>query len=345
MRFFSRSAWLISVGLLPMLPTGGAAQARGAQSSSGNKPLGCVDNTPHSVKFVTVSRGVKLEVLDWGGSGDAMVLLTGLGDNAHVFDQFAFQFTDHFHVIGITRRGFLPSSQPEAGYDLATRASDDIAVLDALDIDKAVFVGHSIAGSELSKIGEVYKQRVEKLIYLDAADLAERFEPSRLEPPGDNSLFTSATTKSIWAFQAATGRYDALREPTPAVCIGVRFDADGAITGSTTPEWVSTKLLAGIADSVTPPVDWAKINAPRLGIFAQFTLEARQPWYWYLPSTEQAEFDEAWPSIVTWHQKTIGKFGHGNPYRPLILLGVPHYVFIDNETQVVREIWKFLGIR
>ena len=129
------------------------------------KPAACVDNTPHKVRMVKVAPDVDLEVLDWGGSGTAMVLLTGLGDNAHVYDQFAYQFTDHFHVIGITRRGFLPSSQPRDGYDVPTRAADVIAVLDALDIDKAVFVGHSLAGSELSELGLTYEARVDKLIY------------------------------------------------------------------------------------------------------------------------------------------------------------------------------------
>ena len=102
--------------------------------------------------FVEVEPGVWLEVLDWRGAHKrhTMVLLTGLGDNAHVYDQFAFQFTDNFHVIGITRRGFLPSSQPEHGYDVDTRARDDIAVLDALGISKAPFAGHSLSGSELS---------------------------------------------------------------------------------------------------------------------------------------------------------------------------------------------------
>jgi pimeloyl-ACP methyl ester carboxylesterase len=247
------------------------------------------------VTFVEVEPGVRLEVLDWGGAHtpQTMVLLTGLGDNAHVYDPFAFQFTDDFHVIGITRRGFLPSSQPEQGYDVDTRARDDIAVLDALGISKATFVGHSLAGSELSKIGEVYNNRVDTLVYLDAADLAERFFPSRPEPPGPESLFTSATFKSLWTYQAASARFVALREPDPAVCIGVQFDANGALTGPTTPDWVSTMLLEGVAGSVNPPVNWANINAPRLGIFALFTIEARQAWYWYLTSAEQAVFDEA----------------------------------------------------
>jgi len=32
------------------------------------------DPSPHQVRFVTVAEGVRLEVLDWGGSGRAVVL-------------------------------------------------------------------------------------------------------------------------------------------------------------------------------------------------------------------------------------------------------------------------------
>src|SRR5262249_13240242 len=155
-----------------------------------------------------------------------------------------------------------------------------------------------------SKLGEVYKHRVEKLVYLDAADLAERFLPSRPEPPGFLSLFTNATLKSLWTYQAANAWFVAQREPYPAVCLGVQFDANGASTDSTTPDWVTAKLHEGVAGSVNPPTPWANIAAPRLGIFALFTIEARTPWYWYLTSAEQAAFDEAWRPIVAWHQET-----------------------------------------
>ena len=335
-----RSLSLYLLGVVALLAFG----APTASWASDFKPAACVDNTPHDIRFVKVAPGVELEVLDWGGSGETMMLLTGLGDNAHVFDEFAFQFTDYFHVIGITRRGFLPSSQPRHGYDVRTRAADVIAVLDALRIDRAVFVGHSIAGSELSKLGQMYKSKVHKLVYLDAADLAERFLPSRREPPGPGPLFTEATRKSLWAFQAASARLTALREADAAVCLGVRFDADGAIADSTTPEWVSEKILDGVAGSANPPVNWATINAPRLGIFAPYTLEARQAWYWYLSAAEKAEFDAAWPPIVDWYRTTIGKFSAGNPVPVLLLPGAPHYVYINNETEVVRRMRRFLGI-
>ena len=224
-------------------------------------------------------------MLDWGGKGKAMVLLTGGGDNAHVYDQFAFQFTDYFHVIGITRRGYLPSSQPRNGYDVPTRAADDIAVLDALGIDKAVFVGHSAAGAELSKLGQAHKARVDKLVYLDAADLSRAL--LALAPRAAWPDYTDADLKSLWAYQAATARLQALRDPEPgglprsAVRRG-RSDLD-----STTPDWVTDKISAGVAAS--PPTNWASIKAPRLGIFALFTPEARQAWYWYLSPAKQGE--------------------------------------------------------
>src|SRR5579864_4829849 len=70
------------------------------------------DPSPHKVQFVTVDEGVRLEVLDWGGTGRPVVLLAGRGFTAHVFDGFAEKLTDSYHVYGITRRGFGASSRP-----------------------------------------------------------------------------------------------------------------------------------------------------------------------------------------------------------------------------------------
>jgi len=71
-----------------------------------------LDASPHTVQFVTVEPGVKLEVLDWGGTGRPLVFLAALGDTAHAFDNFAPKFVGKYHVYGITRRGFGDSSYP-----------------------------------------------------------------------------------------------------------------------------------------------------------------------------------------------------------------------------------------
>jgi non-heme chloroperoxidase len=329
-----QSLQLALFGTLALLAFG----APSAAWATDHKPAVCEDHTPHKVRFVKVAPGVQLEVLDFGGSGDAMVLLTGIGDNAHVYDDFAYQFTDFFRVIGITRRGFGASDQPAHGYDVRTRAHDDIAVLDALGIDKAVFVGHSIAGSELSQLGLAYPHRVDKLVYLDALDRAEQPREALPPPPP----FTDDESSSLRAFQAAGARLLGNREPNTAFCNAFLFGRSGRIVDNVTPDEIPAKISAE-ADKA-PPTNWRKIRAPRLGIFAPFTRKARQAWYWYLSPAKQAEFDAAWGSWVDWKRKTIGRFAEGNTANTFLLPGAPHYVYINNEAEVVRWMRDFLGI-
>lgn len=126
------------------------------------------DPSRHSVQFVSVDKDVRLEVLDWGGSGRPVVLLAGGGDTAHVFDDFAPKLSANYHVYGVTRRGygasgFSPSETP------ADRLGDDVlAVLDSLKLNRAVLVGHSIGGEELSSVGTRHPDRVAGLVYLEA---------------------------------------------------------------------------------------------------------------------------------------------------------------------------------
>jgi non-heme chloroperoxidase len=129
------------------------------------------DSSPHSVQFITVEPNVKLEVLDWGGTGRPLVFLAGLGNTAHAFDKFAPKLTATYHVYGITRRGFGLSSAPTPanGNYSADRLGDDVlTVIDSLKLNRPVLVGHSIAGEELSSIGSRHPEKVSGLIYLDA---------------------------------------------------------------------------------------------------------------------------------------------------------------------------------
>lgn len=120
-------------------------------------------------RFVEVERDVRLEVLDWGGRGRAIVLLAGNGDTAHVYERLAPSLTNHGRVLGITRRGFGASSKPKHGYGAESLANDVLRVLDALKLNRPVLVGHSVAGEELSSIGARKPDRIAALIYLDAA--------------------------------------------------------------------------------------------------------------------------------------------------------------------------------
>ena len=132
------------------------------------QPADWIDPSSHVTRFVTVSDNVRLEVLDWGGSGRPLVLLPGGGDTAHAFDEFAPKLTADFHVYGITRRGFGNSgfAPPASGGD--TYGDDVLAVLDALKLQRPVLVGHSIGGQELSSVATRYPTRVAALVYMEA---------------------------------------------------------------------------------------------------------------------------------------------------------------------------------
>ena len=127
-----------------------------------------LDPSPHKVQFVTVDHDVKLEVLDFGGTGRPVVLLTGAGTNAHTYDKFAPKLVPQYHVYGITRRGFGASGAPATGYSADRLGDDVLEVLDQLRISRPVLVGHSLGGEELSSIGSRHPEKVAGLVYLDA---------------------------------------------------------------------------------------------------------------------------------------------------------------------------------
>jgi non-heme chloroperoxidase len=156
MRWIARTG-IVAVGIL----LAGAALAEERQT----------DDTPHTVRFIAVEEGIKLEALDWGGSGPPLVLLAGLGDTAHVFDKFALALAPTYHVYGITRRGFGASSAAPAenGNYSANRLGDDVvAVIDALKLNRPLLAGHSIAGEELSAVASRHPEKIAALVYIDA---------------------------------------------------------------------------------------------------------------------------------------------------------------------------------
>lgn len=145
-------------------------------------PLGHIIGT----RYISVADSVRLEVLDWGGTGRPVILLAGLGNTAHVFDAFAAKLRVKYHVYGVTRRGFGESSTPSAsdGAYSADRLGDDVlAVANTLYLKRPVLIGHSIAGEELSSIGTRHPEKVAGLVYLDAGYSYALHNPKYKEPP------------------------------------------------------------------------------------------------------------------------------------------------------------------
>ena len=294
----------------------------------------CYDLSNHKVSFITTAPGVSLEVLDWGGKGNYLVLLTGLGDNAHVFDNFAYQFTDLFHVIGITRRGFGKSSKPQDGYDEATRVRDYISIIDQLKIPKASFIGHSIACGELNYLGSHYQDRINKLVYLDGLDYSKH--KLIKQPPTPD--FTEADLSSLEHFMSVLVRYFGYREPNDAICNIYSMDSAGRIVGAISPPYVTEKIVAS-----SVPADYSLITAPVLGIFEAYTLNTRLPFYKYATKKVQDEYDSAWIHIYDWRATELKRFrSEIKNCRVIEWPDFYHYVFINKEADVAREVRSFL---
>jgi pimeloyl-ACP methyl ester carboxylesterase len=107
-------------------------------------------------------------VLDWGGSGQPIVLL-GCYLTAHMYDEFAPKLTNQFHVYGITRRGIGASDKPASGYTVQRSADDVLEVLDSLKLRKSLLVGTSCAGQILTLFASQHSDRLNGLVYLDGA--------------------------------------------------------------------------------------------------------------------------------------------------------------------------------
>src|SRR5262245_54646634 len=158
--FCTRTAFLV-LALLSSAVTFAQQKAESPQKKE------LEDRSKHTVQFVTVAPNVQLEVLDWGGSGQPVVLLTGYGNSAHVFDEFAEKLSETNRVYGITRRGFGYSTHASSGYDVQRLAQDVLNVLDSLKIASPVLVGHSYGGKEMTVLGK-RSDRIAGLVYLDA---------------------------------------------------------------------------------------------------------------------------------------------------------------------------------
>jgi non-heme chloroperoxidase len=175
------------------------------------------DRTPHQIQFVTVEENVKLEVVDWGGSGRALVLLAGGNNTVHSFDRFAPKLTTAYRVYGITRRGSGTSSVPpptRANY-AADRLGDDIlAVIAALKLDRPILVGHSLAGEELSSVGSRHPEKVAGLIYLDAG-YSYAYDPSPSDASSPQSQREIATVQD--ALRAGWQKYTRIDVPILAI--------------------------------------------------------------------------------------------------------------------------------
>lgn len=86
--------------------------AQAGQTGAAQDPVANETHLPYKEEFFPVEKDVKLQVLDRGGTGRAMILLAALGFDAHEWDSFAPKLAPKYHVYPITRHGFGMNCKP-----------------------------------------------------------------------------------------------------------------------------------------------------------------------------------------------------------------------------------------
>jgi len=98
------------------------------------------------------------------GTGKPLVLISGLGYPLWQWHKMEPILAKHFQVITFDNRGVGQSDKPAGPYSAQMLAADTVALLDALDIDQAIVMGHSMGGFIAQAIALDYPDRVSGLI-------------------------------------------------------------------------------------------------------------------------------------------------------------------------------------
>jgi len=305
------------------------------------------DPSPHRVLFIPIAvrslgdavKPVRLEVLDWGGTGPAVVLLAGMGGTAHIYDDLAPQLVDKFRIIGITRRGHGASSRAAdtTTYTLNPLADDIRTILDSLGIGRASLVGHSIAGAEITRFAARWPGRVEKLVYLDSAHDFDGYDqlmaanpswppPVTMRQGSHNDSLNSWRDwgkRDLWGFWSNALEVDRVRTQ----------DADS----------FATRVLG--REAGVHAKEYRAVRAPALALSAWYS--TGQLFFHLDPLRDSVK----WQQASRWADSALRPFvARGNkrfldeiPNGRLIQFDSDHYVFIFREERTLVELRNFLG--
>lgn len=275
------------------------------------------DPSPHQVRFVTVDSSVRLEVLDWGGTGRP-VLFVGCYLTGHVYDDIAPKLTDEFRVYAVTRRGVGASDRPATGYDPQRRADDILEVITALGMQRPILIGNSCGGDILHTLGARHPDRLGGLVYLDAAEDPTLTMADYESPPVDRANLPAQVGKPTpVTFPEAEQRLLKERPIDPAI----------------------RKAL--VDDNKVRP-DYARIRVPVLAIYRSFTMAQTLEDYPPRNDAQHAALKQAFAGrraiLTRWQRDLLA----GVPAARIVELpGANLYMFLSHEAEVLREVRAF----
>src|SRR5256886_9648521 len=191
--------------------------------------------------YVTVgkenSSSIEIYYKDWG-NGQPVVFSHGWPLSAEAFeDQMFYLASRGYRCIAHDRRGHGRSSQPWNGNDMDTYADDLAALVEALDLNNAIHVGHSTGGGEVVRyIGRYGTRRVAKAVLIGAVPplmLKTAANPGGLPIDAFNQIRAGVLADRSQFFKDLSGPFYGANRPNAKVSQGLRdsFWLQGMLAG------------------------------------------------------------------------------------------------------------------
>jgi pimeloyl-ACP methyl ester carboxylesterase len=119
--------------------------------------------------FARLSNGLRLAYVEQGErDGVAVLMLHGYSDSHRSYDLIRPLLPRAWRVIALTMRGHGRSDKPETGYAIGDFAADIPAFLDALGVERAIIVGHSLGAAVALETAANHPERVAGVALLGA---------------------------------------------------------------------------------------------------------------------------------------------------------------------------------
>ena len=112
-------------------------------------------------------KDVKLVYIDFGGSGEYIVLLHGLMSRANNWYEMALWLRHSYHVIGFDQRGHGRSEKPDSDYSRDIMIEDIAIAMNELGIQSSIVIGHSMGASIAWGLAVKHPHLVKALIIED----------------------------------------------------------------------------------------------------------------------------------------------------------------------------------
>jgi len=102
------------------------------------------------------------------GSGPAILLIHGIGDNSTTWETVQTRLAQRFTVIAPDLLGHGQSDKPRADYSVAAYANGMRDLLSVLDIDRVTVIGHSLGGGVAMQFAYQFPQLIDRLVLVGA---------------------------------------------------------------------------------------------------------------------------------------------------------------------------------